>query len=91
MDDATPSTGRKALVLEHEFAQVAQQLGPRRGDATTFFAFADTVTTRSYRRPENGRGWVGIRFPASPHASPSARIGAGDEAWEALVPPVAPK
>lgn len=41
---------------------------------TTFFAFADTVTTRSYRRQENGRGWVGIRFQASPHAPPSEII-----------------
>ena len=68
------SRERLQAMLEHEFAQVTQQLGPRRGDATTFFAFADTVTTRSYRRPENGRGWVGIRFQGSPHASPSEII-----------------
>jgi hypothetical protein len=68
------SRQRLEAMLEHEFAQVTQQLGPRRGDTTTFFAFADTVTTRSYRRQENGRGWVGIRFQANPHAPPSEII-----------------
>ncbi len=68
------SRQRLAAMLEHEFAQLTEQLGPRRGDATTFFAFADTVATRSYRHPENGRGWVGIRFQARPHDSPSEII-----------------
>ena len=68
------SRQRLEAMLEHEFAQVTQQLGPRRGDTTAFFAFADTVATRSYRRPENGRGWVGIRFQASPHVPPSEII-----------------
>jgi hypothetical protein len=68
------SRQRLQAMLEHEYGQVTQQLGSRRGDATTFFAFADTVTTRSYRRQENGRGWVGIRFQASPHTPPSEVI-----------------
>ena len=68
------SRQRLEAMLEHEFVQVAQQLGPRRGDTTAFFAFANTVATRSYRRPENGRGWVGIRFQASPHTPPSEII-----------------
>jgi hypothetical protein len=68
------SRQRLGAMLEHEFAQLTEQLGPRRGDATTFFAFADTVATRSYRRPENGRGWVGVRFQARPHDSPSEII-----------------
>jgi len=68
------SRQRLEAMLEHEFAQLTEQLGPRRGDATAFFAFADTVATRSYRRPENGRGWVGIQFQARPHESPSEII-----------------
>jgi hypothetical protein len=68
------SRQRLEAMLEHEFAQLTEQLGPRRGDATAFFAFADTVATRSYRRPENGRGWVGIRFQARPHEPPSTII-----------------
>jgi len=65
------SRQRLEAMLEHEFAQLSQQLGPRRGDATTFFVFADTVATRSYGRPENGRGWMGVRFQAQPHHPPS--------------------
>src|SRR6266850_3693436 len=68
------SRERLTAMLEHEFAQLSQQLGPRRGDATAFFVFADTVATRSYRRPENGRGWAGIRFQARPHEAPSEII-----------------
>ena len=35
---------------------------PQRGAETAFFVFADTVATRSYSRPEDGHGWLGIRF-----------------------------
>ena len=65
------SRQRLEAMLEHEFAQLVQQLGPRRGDTTAFFAFADTVATRSYGRAENGRGWMGVRFQARPQAPPS--------------------
>jgi hypothetical protein len=65
------SRQRLEAMLEHELVQLSQQLGPRRGDATTFFAFADTVATRGYARPENGRGWMGVRFQAHPNAPPS--------------------
>ena len=68
------SRQRLEAMIEHEFVQLSEQLGPRRGDATAFFAFADTVATRSYRRPENGRGWVGVRFQARPHDPPSEII-----------------
>ena len=44
------------------------------GDARRFFAFADTVATRSYRNPGNGRGWFGVRFQTRPHEEPSQII-----------------
>jgi hypothetical protein len=56
---------------KHELDPLIQQLGPRRGDTTMFFVFADTVATRSRGRVENGRGWMGVRFQAHPHAPPS--------------------
>src|SRR5438445_4091152 len=37
------SRQRLEAMLEHEFAQLSEQLGPRRGDATTFFVFPDRV------------------------------------------------
>ncbi|HEU4367731.1 MAG TPA: TonB-dependent receptor [Methylomirabilota bacterium] len=65
------SRQRLEAMLEHELTQLIQQLGPRRGDTTTFFVFANTVATRSHGRVENGHGWMGVRFQARPHDSPS--------------------
>src|SRR5262245_38761448 len=41
------SRQRLEAMLEQEFAQLVERLGPTRGDATRFFAFANTVATRS--------------------------------------------
>ena len=68
------SRQRLEAMLEHEFAQLLRQLETRRGDTTTFFVFADTVATRRHGRPENGHGWMGVRFQAHPHDLPSEII-----------------
>src|SRR5580704_15248707 len=68
------SRQRLEAMLEHEFTQLVDGLGRIRGDTTTFFAFADTVAIRSYRHPENGRGWVGVRFQTRPREEPSEVI-----------------
>src|SRR4029453_14549032 len=65
------SPQRLQAMLEYEFSQLLEGLGGTRGDTTTFFAFADTVATRSYKRVEDGRGWVGIRFQRRPGEAPS--------------------
>ena len=65
------SRRRLEAMLEYELDQLIQQLGPRRGDTTTFFVFADTVATRSRGRVENGHGWMGVRFQGQPRESPS--------------------
>jgi hypothetical protein len=65
------SRQRLEAMLEHELAQLLQQLGPRRGDTTTFFAFADTVATQSYGHADSGRGWLGVRFQERPHDAAS--------------------
>jgi hypothetical protein len=65
------SRQRLEAMLQYELDQLIQQLGPRRGDTTTFFVFADTVATRSRGRVENGHGWMGVRFQARPRESPS--------------------
>src|SRR5262249_8808267 len=67
------SRQRLEAMLEHEFVKLQSGLEPVRGDKC-FFAFADTVTTRGYRRPGPGRGWLGVRFQARPHEEPSAVI-----------------
>ena len=55
------SRQRLEAMLEHEFVLLRDRLGPGRGDSKCFFAFADTVATRGYRKPTNGHGWVGVR------------------------------
>ena len=65
------SRERLQAMLEYEFSQLLEGLGGTRGEATTFFAFADTVATRSYHKPEDGRGWMGIRFQCQPRETPS--------------------
>ena len=65
------SRQRLQAMLEYEFCQLLEGLGTGRGETTRFFAFADTVATRSYKRAEDGRGWIGIRFQTRPQEAPS--------------------
>jgi hypothetical protein len=65
------SRQRLQAMLEHEFGQLLERLSGSRGETTNFFAFADTVATRSYARHEDGRGWVGVRFQTRPLEAPS--------------------
>ena len=68
------SRQRLEAMLQQEFAQLLQRLEGDRGRTRCFFAFADTVATRSFHKPENGRGWLGIRFQARPREEPSEII-----------------
>jgi hypothetical protein len=65
------SRQRLQAMLESEFSQLLEGLGAARGETTSFFAFADTVATRSYKHAEDGRGWVGVRFQRHPGEPPS--------------------
>jgi hypothetical protein len=68
------SRQRLEAMLAQEFGQLLGQLGGKLGDAKCFFAFANTVATRSFRKGGNGRGWLGIRFQARPREEPSQII-----------------
>jgi hypothetical protein len=68
------SRQRLEAMLEHEFVKLQSGLEPVRGNAKCFFAFADTVTTGSYRHPGPGRAWLGVRFQTRPHEEPSEII-----------------
>ncbi len=68
------SRQRLEAMLQYEFNLLLQRLDQTRGDKCTFFAFANTVATRSFSRQEEGRGWMGIRFQTEPHAKPSEII-----------------
>src|SRR5438045_6504348 len=52
------SRHRLHSMLEYEYRLLLERLGKTRGGKTAFFAFADTVTTRS----EGGYGWLGMLF-----------------------------
>lgn len=65
------SRQRLQAMLEHEWNLLLERLDRIRGETTSFFVFANTVATRSYTRPDDGRGWLGIRFQTEPRAGPS--------------------
>ncbi|MCS7089103.1 MAG: TonB-dependent receptor [Verrucomicrobiota bacterium] len=65
------SRQRLEAMLKHEFDLVVERLDRLKGAERNFFAFADTVATRSYSRPQEGHGWVGIRFQHAPRQAPS--------------------
>jgi len=65
------SRQRLLAMLDHEYRSLTDLLGPKRGDSTSFFVFANTLATRSHGHHEDGRGWMGIRFQHEPGAAPS--------------------
>jgi len=60
---------RKMLAKEYSLLEV--RLGEQRGDKTTFFAFANTVTTINFSRTIQGQGWLGVRFQLRPQSPPN--------------------
>ena len=61
-------------MLDYEYKLLTDRLDLKRGEKTTFFVFADTVTARSYTRHDEAHGWLGIRFQTQPRADPSEII-----------------
>lgn len=53
------SRRRVEAMLEQEFGQLLEHLGASRGDITAFFAFAETVATRSYGATDTRRAGAG--------------------------------
>jgi hypothetical protein len=69
--DRYVSRARLQRMLDHEYQLLLDRLNPSRGPVTRFFAFANTVTAKSYSRQDEAHGWMGIRFQAEPQAPPS--------------------
>ena len=67
------SRERLHTMLEHEYQLLLERLAAQRGDRTSFFVFADTVTTKSHKGTGSGdaHGWMGIRFQTEPGSQPS--------------------
>ncbi len=68
------SRQRLQSMLDCEFDLLRKRLDDSVGDATTFFAFANTVKARSFLRTDESHGWLGIRFQVSPRTEPSEII-----------------
>jgi len=66
--DRYVSRQRLRSMLDHEYVLLQERLGQKRGDQVAFFVFADTVATGSFKRHDDGHGWLGIRFQNEPYA-----------------------
>lgn len=67
------SRERLQAMLGKEYNLVVERLGETRGAESTFFAFANTVSTFSHTQQHAGHGWLGIRFQTDPH-TPASQI-----------------
>ena len=69
------SRERLLTMLDYEYGALLQRLREKRQPTMEFFAFANTVTARSYRRADaETHGWMGIRFQHVPGAEASEII-----------------
>jgi len=60
------SRHRLQTMLDHEYGLLEERLKEKRGASTRFFAYADTVTARSFKHTDESHGWMGIRFQTEP-------------------------
>jgi len=74
--EATRYVSRERLedMLEHEHTLNLQRLSDVRGDTTTFFSFADTVSARNYQGTNECHGWMGVRYQVYPRDEDSQII-----------------
>jgi len=68
------SRERLDSMLDHEYSLNLERLSQGRGDTTSFFAFADTVSARNYLGTNDCHGWLGVRFQAYPRDEVSQLI-----------------
>jgi len=65
---------RLQSMLDHEHGLNLARLAESRGESTAFFAFADTVSARSYRGSSECHGWMGVKFQSRPRDQDSQII-----------------
>ncbi|MGB5425111.1 MAG: hypothetical protein WBN03_23290 [Desulfobacterales bacterium] len=61
---------RVKKMLEKEFRLVLERVGDKRPKNSTYFAFADTITAKSYSQKSECHGWLGIKLQLSSGAEP---------------------
>ena len=61
------SEQRLMSMLSHEYDLLIERLAQKRGDNSTFFAFADTFSSLNYHKTNEGHGWMGVRYQQEPN------------------------
>lgn len=64
------SRARLERMLEYEFDLIVSRVEDHRPEGSTFFAFADTVTARGFKKRDECHGWLGIRLQSAPKSPP---------------------
>ncbi len=65
---------RLESMLNYEHDLNLKRLRDARGDTTSFFAFADTVSARNFKGTNECHGWMGVKFQAHPRDQDSQII-----------------
>lgn len=65
---------RLESMLNYEHDLNIKRLRDARGDTTSFFAFADTVSARNFKGTNECHGWMGVKFQAHPRDQDSEII-----------------
>ncbi|MEO0369607.1 MAG: TonB-dependent receptor, partial [Pseudomonadota bacterium] len=65
------SRERCEQMMAKEFELLQRRLGDSRETESRFFAYAATVTARSYSQKNECHGWIGVRRQLAPDAEPS--------------------
>jgi len=65
------SNERLEAMVDHEWAQLLNQLTKTRGAQTRFFCFVDTISARNYAGTNEPHGWVGVRVQLKPGGEPN--------------------
>jgi len=65
---------RLQAMLDHEYELNLTRLMETRGSATSFFAFADTVSARNFKGTNECHGWIGVKFQSHPRDEASQII-----------------
>lgn len=67
------SRERLTAMLDYEYRILVDELAPKRGATTTFFAYCNTVRARAYsdKGVAECHGWLGIRLQTQPRGAPN--------------------
>lgn len=68
------SRQRLQAMLDYEHKLNIERLRDIRGDSTSFFAFADTVSARNFHGTNECHGWMGVKYQAHPRDDDSQII-----------------